>query len=94
MIGRFIKAKFRSDCAETGKHINKGEKVFYHFKNKKAYCLTSSMFIINQKKEKQFNVISKYLSLNGIKAGKDFFKYQAKAIYFFSLNPQLNPYQL
>ncbi|MDG1950043.1 MAG: hypothetical protein P8J32_04505 [bacterium] len=44
MDGKFIKAKFNSTCAETGKQIKKGEMIFYAFAQKKAYCGTSKVY--------------------------------------------------
>lgn len=44
MTGKFIQAKFNSKCAETGKTIRKGERIFYAFDSKQAFCSTSTAF--------------------------------------------------
>ena len=40
-MGRFITARFKSQCAESGKTINKGESIFY---DGKAYCMESKAY--------------------------------------------------
>ncbi len=40
-MGRFITARFKSACAETGKTINKGESIFY---DGNAYCVDSKAY--------------------------------------------------
>ena len=44
MNGKFIEARFKSTCAETGKAIKKSEMIFYAFAQKKAYCSTSKVY--------------------------------------------------
>lgn len=40
-MGRFITARFKSNCAETGKTITKGESIYF---DGKAYCMDSSVY--------------------------------------------------
>ena len=40
-MGRFITSRFRSNCAETGKVISKGESIYY---DGKAYCESSKLY--------------------------------------------------
>lgn len=40
----FIKAKFSSACAETGKKIKKDDLIFYDRTTKKPYCEASNRF--------------------------------------------------
>ena len=50
-MGRFITAKFKSACAETGKTINKGEPIYY---DGKAYCVDSKAFIDRKEANQTF----------------------------------------
>jgi len=40
-MGRFITSRFKSNCAETGKVISKGESIYY---DGKAYCESSKRY--------------------------------------------------
>jgi len=45
---KFITAKFKSKCAETGKPIAKGENCLYDNVNKKVYSVSSSKYLQEQ----------------------------------------------
>jgi hypothetical protein len=40
-MGRFINARFKSACAETGKVISRGESIYF---DGKAYCMDSKAY--------------------------------------------------
>jgi hypothetical protein len=54
-MGRFITARFKSQCAETGKTINKGESIFY---DGKAYCVDSKAYIDRKEANQTFAYIT------------------------------------
>jgi hypothetical protein len=56
-MGRFITARFKSQCAEMGKTINKGESIYY---DGKAYCMDSKAY----KDRKDANQTFAYIKAN------------------------------
>jgi hypothetical protein len=56
-MGRFITARFKSQCADTGKTINKGESIYY---DGKAYCMDSKAY----KDRKDANQTFAYIKAN------------------------------
>jgi hypothetical protein len=56
-MGRFITARFKSQCADTGKTINKGESIYY---DGKAYCVDSKPY----KDRKDANQTFAYIKAN------------------------------
>ncbi len=45
-------AKHSGECWETGYHIAKGDKMYYRYANKKAYCTASTLYKHEHKKLK------------------------------------------
>lgn len=43
-MAKFMEARFRSQCAETGKTINKADSILYDPSTKKAYCSQSKTY--------------------------------------------------
>jgi hypothetical protein len=56
-MGRFITARFKSACAETGKTINKGETIYF---DGKAYGIDSKAY----KDRKEANQTFAHISAN------------------------------
>jgi hypothetical protein len=54
-MGRFITARFKSACAETGKTINKGETIYF---DGKAYGIDSKPYKDRQEANQTFAHIS------------------------------------
>jgi hypothetical protein len=47
--GKFMKAKFKGNCAETGRTIEKGDPIYYARLIKKAFCQFSDRYKEEQK---------------------------------------------
>jgi len=54
-MGRFITARFKSQCAETGKTINKGESIYF---DGKAYCVDSKAYMDRKEANQTFAYIT------------------------------------
>ena len=50
-MGRFITARFKSNCAETGKTIKQGDSIFY---DGKAYCVDSKAYMDRKEANQTF----------------------------------------
>lgn len=59
--GKFMRSKFKSQCAETDNTIRPGEYIFYHFKRKKAFCKDSEMFKIQEHNTQQENNLNAFI---------------------------------